>query len=109
MQKLYSTEKVDETGNYYFDNFIPEKISVKNYIIERKLEDIINKKSINYQREKRWLKECSRIYRCPNDGSQSENERYMSILREKKLWWRHNFQDELPEIYTHNMRGDNKF
>ena len=105
MQKLESTEKIDETVNYCFDDFILEKININDYIIVKKLEEIINKKSLNYQRETRWLKECSHIYRCPNDGSQSENERYMSILREKKLWWRHNFHDELPEIYTHNMRG----
>lgn len=52
---------------------------------------------ITAHRHARWLHECRHIYMCPDDGTQSGNERAWSIMREKKLWWLHHFGTPMPE------------
>jgi len=50
-------------------------------------------KAARLEKEKRWTAYWEPKM-CRNDGTQSENEFNWSVLREKKLWWRHTFGED---------------
>jgi hypothetical protein len=64
---------------------VPNAIKVED--LERQLVTALRKDICD-----RWW----RSLHCRNDGTQSEVEFEWSVMREKRIWWRWNFGEEMP-------------
>lgn len=58
-----------------------------------RMDSAASKAADRLEKEKRWTAYWGPKM-CRNDGTQSEVEFNWSVLREKKLWWRHTFGED---------------